>query len=204
MHQNTIVFFLLVAGLFHSCNSINATYSKLSAENKERVIIPKTFILFEYQEKLKTNTSEIFVLNGKVLNEIIANSPKDFILLMEYATWCKPCIDKFDSNILEIEKHKNIELILYTSDDYLYCKKSQSFLENKMVNFPSFMLDIGKYGGEFSGHKRFSEFFNSELCDDCKEIPDGLPKYILIDRLNKSNFSFQVGELNIDDLINKL
>lgn len=100
---------------------------------------------FNVFERAKTVNKE-YVLSGKEILLIDRNNLQQTLhfkdsttfVLHFWATWCKPCIEKFDS----IEKYhkswKNVEIALITLESN---EKMRSFLRNKRWNLPFYSTD---------------------------------------------------------------
>lgn len=143
-----------------SCTQINSVYKHASKETKEKtkpleinlVNIDNTFLF-------KQDTNILFYkVNAEELIKLIQNPPKEYTLCISFYYWCSYSRINFDS-ILEFRNNNSkVQLVVIDTDDWLYQNNSRDFFKSKRYYNPILILDIEKYGYNFSNRKRWRNF----------------------------------------------
>jgi thiol-disulfide isomerase/thioredoxin len=124
-----------------------------------------------------TDTITIYELNDEFFKEIIAQSEKDHHLLVLYADWCKPCIEKMDSIRFMESKYKNVNFYYFSADKSRRIPVMAAYLRKNNILTPTFILSEAY---KRNVKKRFTRF-RDEVCFDCGDIL-GFPSFMLFDK----------------------
>ncbi len=177
--------------------SFNPTYDKLS-EIEQKNYTPQEFDTINLKMVAQAVDTNIYKLDISRLKSLIKQSEKNYFLLVSYTFWCPSSKSVFDSIVNS--KFTNTQLVLFTPDDWYYLPNYKRFLKKKQVYFPTYILDIYKYGFGYNPHKRFDKFKN-EISNKLEDI-GGFPSYILIDKDLKLIYQKSGG--NFIDLLTEL
>lgn len=153
-----LISFLLI--LNTSCRHINPVYKNASKYTKEKTKPLNINLINTETSFLSIKDTHIlfYKINAEELKQLIQNSPKEYTLCISFYYWCSYSRINFDS-ILEFRNNNpKVELVVIDTDDWLYQNNSRSFFKSKEYYNPIFILDIEKYGYNFSNRKRWRSF----------------------------------------------
>lgn len=182
MAMNKFIILLFLAVGFSSCITINmhkAVRMPIEKQGKykpENISLEKKDIL-NYINK----TQKIYLLDKDILKSIVNNSSKEYFLIIGYNSWCASSTNILFSDILpKYGKKRNTQLILVCIDDWMYKKQTMEYLKMNNYKYPSFMLDMHKYGYGFNLHNKFIAF--AKDLSPSSKLDIGLNAYLLIDK----------------------
>lgn len=124
-----------------------------------------------------TDTIAVYELNGEFFKEIVAQSNNDYHLLVLYADWCKPCLEKMESIRSLASENRNVNFYYLSADKSRRIPVIADYMRRKGMVTPTFILSK-EYKRNVK--KRFTRF-REEICSDCEDI-GGFPSFILFDK----------------------
>lgn len=156
--------------------SCGTNYLKLSEKNKEKYQLSK-----DYNEH---NQEHIYLIDSTIALEKI-NMAKKPILFVMFTSWCSGS-KKTVPELLQIEKTKNIQVVLVTPDDWTYKFNYVDYRKELKYDGSIYMIDRSKFRtGNIQ--KRMS-YFASTFTSDITDI-GGFPSCVLLDKNGVSLFS---------------
>ncbi|MDZ7777693.1 MAG: thioredoxin family protein [Bacteroidales bacterium] len=143
----------------------------------EEIPYDVTLLAQQIDAHTSTDTITIYELNDEFFKEIIAQSEKDYHLLVLYADWCKPCIEKMDSIRFMELKNKNVNFYYFSADKSRRIPVIADYLRKNDILTPTFILSE-EYKRNVK--RRFTRF-RDQICSNCEDIL-GFPSFILFDK----------------------
>lgn len=108
------------------------------------------------------------IIKGDDFREVVKKNDKVWIYV--WASWCKPCIEKFPKIIEIAEKNEDLVVLLVSQNYDL--DNLQNHLFNSNYNKVPYILDSTSYGRKTAAKMRNLQ---EDLCPTC-EFSDGFPQ----------------------------
>lgn len=124
-----------------------------------------------------TDTIAVYELNGEFFKEIVTQSEKDYHLLILYADWCQPCLEKMERIRSLASENRNVNFYYLSADKSRRIPVIADYMRRKGMVTPTFILSKDY---KRNVKKRFTRF-REEICSDCEDIL-GFPSFILFDK----------------------
>lgn len=146
-----------------------------------------------------TDTTTIYELDDELFKEIVAVSEKDYHLLILYADWCKPCIEKMKDIQLMGDKYRDVNFYYFSADKNRRIPVIADYLRKNDILSPTFILSEDY---KRNVKKRFTRF-RDQLCSDCEDIL-GFPSFILFDKQMNVLFKKTAEVKELENYLEKL
>ena len=143
----------------------------------KQIPYPVESLARQLDAEAKTDTITIYELNDDILKELISYSKNEYHLLVLYADWCKPCLEKMDSLRLLGSDYNQVSFYFFSADKHRRVPVIADYMRRKNIYTPTFILsEVYKRNVK----RRFIRF-REQVCPDCDEIL-GFPSFILFDK----------------------
>lgn len=178
--------------------TINPRFSKLSAERQRELtpLVLPTNVASSPAPAPKiesANDVPVYTLDSQKLMQMIDASDKKFFYVNLYTSYCKPCIAEFPAIMKMAETNKQrMEVYLVNPQNWAQLADAKKFLFSHQVTMPTYVLDLGKYGDEYTVTKRYRKF-TDELYAGHPEIA-GFPAHLVLNKEHKVIFATTGGK----------
>ncbi|MCX6292664.1 MAG: hypothetical protein NT126_13035 [Bacteroidetes bacterium] len=201
--QSAILLILTSCGLI----VINPTYNNLSDDQKP-FYKPAAFNPSGEHGSNNHTSSNIDSASQIILQsidsgnaaKILYDSPNSFVWFYVWASYCGPCVRKLSSiNKLLSDQKNTINFILISADDYTRSINIKHLLFKNKILFPTYILDVTKYGYKFNDDQR-EKIFKDQFCKNCRDEVLGYPMSLVFNDQKKIIYC-GVGDFNLDSLL---
>lgn len=156
---------IVVICLMCSCGTIfNTTYIHVS-NKKQKELEPKKIDYQNLSSKFFTKgraTMPFYQVNAQDLKTIVNKSGYKAMAFFSYYDFCPGSRNWFDSIVLYLDS-VHIPYLTIVTTDWYYQELTLKNLTKKGYNKPILSVNILKYGTEFHGRKRWSNFVGELL-----------------------------------------
>ncbi|MDO7844991.1 hypothetical protein Q5H92_01370 [Hymenobacter sp. M29] len=181
----TAVLAVTCAAMLHSCQ-VNPRFSKLS-KKEQAELQPAALPDSGKPEQATTGEggiaagAQVFKVDAAGIQRLVGE--KDITHVYIYGSFCKPCVAEMPVIMRMHEAQPAVGLVMVTPESWVELNQVKRFLVARQVVFPTYILDMEKYGDEFTGIKRYSKLLN-ELYPGYTG-PTGFPTHLLLNRQHK-------------------
>jgi hypothetical protein len=185
--SKTMILAAAATALLHSCQ-VNPRFSKLSRkEQTERTpaAMPSAGATGQTTLGAKqagaATEAQVFKVDIAAIQQLVGE--KDITHVYIYGSFCKPCVAEMPAIVQMHEARPEVGLVMVTPESWVALNRIKSFLMARQVGFPTYILDLEKYGDEYLGVKRYMKLLN-ELHSGYAG-PTGFPTHLLLNREHK-------------------
>ena len=185
----------LLAAALSGC-VINPSFHKLPAKEQAALRPPATSVAKIAagqqatalpSEVLTADSIRVFKFDSQLLNQYIDSSPNELTHLYIYGSFCKPCAAELPEMVQLSVKHKDVNLLLVSTESWASLKYVKQFLAKSSIGFPTYILDLDKYGDEYNAGKRYHKFVN-EVYPEHPWV-GGFPTHLILDRQHRVRYA---------------
>ncbi|WP_331059652.1 hypothetical protein [Hymenobacter sp.] len=186
---------LLLGFSLYGC-VINPSFSELS-EIERKTLTPLTTSdeqLLAVAKQSQGNESiksaadiKIYKGSSDLIRQLIDGSPNQLTHLYIYGSFCKPCVAELPTILQMHQEKKDVNLVMVSPENWSELQKIKAFIYRNKVFISTYVLDLDRYGDEFSVQKRYRKFVD-EIYPGHPEIL-GFPTHIVVDKQYKVQFA---------------
>jgi thiol-disulfide isomerase/thioredoxin len=182
--SKTIILAVSATALLHSCR-VNPRFSKLSSKEQTELTpaaMPSAggtgLATLRAKQTGATTEAQVFKVDVAAIQQLVGE--KDFTHVYVYASFCKPCVAEMPAIMQMHDARPEVGLVMVTPESWMELNRVKSFLAARQVGFPTYILDMDKYGDEHSGAKRYMKLLD-ELYPGYGGAK-GFPTHLLLNR----------------------
>lgn len=186
---------VLIALGLHGCQ-VNPRFSKLPLK-EQKVLIPLTGSAEELaageglpqSAEPVASADEIKIYKGTstFVNEYIDKSQNQFTHLYIYGSFCKPCVAEMPAILQMHRDRQSTSFLMVSPENWGNLVWIKAFLYRNKVFTPTYVLDLDRYGDEYSVHLRQRKFID-EIYPGHPEIA-GFPTHFILNKQHKVVFA---------------
>ena len=183
----SIILALLGAGMLHAC-SVNPRFSKLSGKEQAELTpaaMPEAGRPGQAPVGAGSMSgatgAQVFKVDAAAIQQLVREKEVTHIYI--YGTFCRPCVAEMPAIMQMHQARPAVGLVMVTPESWVELNQVKSFLAARQVGFPTYILDVEKYGDEYNGMKRYLKLVN-ELQPGYAG-PVGFPTHLLLSREHK-------------------